>query len=149
MKEGLEKYRHVLVITDKKHEEKALRMQRELQNRGKSVQLEVMASLDVLIGKELVSNQPIGRGLIIFGEGTLGIERVAVSAGYSRDDIFIDSSQESRAFCSQCHHITIIGSDESFICENCLQQLEPSEHYSTYHRASLAYPVFKETDGKG
>lgn len=149
MMEALEKYRHVVIFTNNANDEKALNMQRELQKRGKSVQLEVIAKHDVLTVEELISDQPIGSALMNFGEGMLGIERVAVSAGYSRDDIFIDPSQESRAFCSQCHHITIIANDERFVCENCLQQLQPSEHYSTYHRASLAYPVFTETDGKG
>ncbi|WP_270180808.1 hypothetical protein [Alkalihalobacillus sp. CinArs1] len=146
MKKALKTYRHVLIISDHVHRERAKCKQRELQNRDRFVQLKVISQLGDGTVEALLSEQPIGSALILCGEGALETERVAVSLGYARNDIYIETQQQMRAFCSQCHHITSLVTHERFVCENCRNQLEPSEHYSSYHRAHLAYPVFIESD---
>lgn len=147
MKEALEKYNHVLIITDEGNIEEAETKQRELQKEGRTVQLEVFANLNNKATLEtMMSNQPLGSALIILGEVPLEIERLAASVGYLKDAIHLITSEELRVFCSKCHYINIVPNQGRLVCENCQQQLESSDHYSVYHRAYLAYPVFTKYD---
>ena len=140
---GIEQY--VLIVTDAHHYEKAERTCRVLRGEGyKSVLLKSGDSLNVSRLEEDFSKQSLGSVLLLFGEEkwSLTIERLAVSVGFLREDIYIDSIKKVRVFCSQCHDICTVKKKEMYVCRSCHQELEPSDHYSVFHRSYLAYPVF-------
>lgn len=136
--------KRVLIFSDQRYLLQANEKVRELTEEG--YQCEVV-SMPTSLNKveQLLAQQLLGSMVWIYSEGdnAQSIEYVARNAGFSKNEIWINKSSEqnTRLFCSQCHHINEISSSEMFECGRCHIKLDPSNHYSIYHKSYLAYPV--------
>ncbi|MDQ0481819.1 hypothetical protein [Guptibacillus hwajinpoensis] len=137
-------YKRVLVFTDQRYFFQANDKVRELTKEGYRCEV-VSMPISPNKAEQLLSQQPLGSVVWIYGEenSSQAIEYVARNAGFSKNEIWINKSSEqnTRIFCSQCHHINEISSAEMFECERCHIKLDPSNHYSIYHKSYLAYPI--------
>lgn len=133
-----------VLFTDQNHVEQAYAQRNEIEQAG-----HVCVLIHVKKGTnydEILAQQPLGSQVLICAqeEEVQNIRQAALRAGFVQKDILVILQQEPsiRVFCSQCHAIQQVDQKESFICRNCRQKIEPSDHYSDYHLAYLAYPSF-------
>ncbi|TKD69988.1 hypothetical protein [Pseudalkalibacillus hwajinpoensis] len=135
---------HVVIFTTQSYLSQANDSARKQTKVGHKCEVVIMPNT-IDEARQILTRQPLGSGVLIYGEedSSQVIEHLALSAGFSKHEIWINKSSvdNMRGFCSQCHLINEISSFEFFECENCHIKLQPSNHYSTYHRAYLAYPV--------
>ncbi|WP_377890941.1 hypothetical protein [Alkalihalobacillus sp. R86527] len=144
--------RYVLIIVERAYTELAEEKLYELRREGALCELKVIERKD---GEaridDAITHRPLGSELLIYGavDWSLMVERKAISEGFSRELIHMCTSlvENCSVFCSQCHAINGV-LEERFVCENCCQKLEVSDHYSAYHRAYLAYPIFTIEKGE-
>lgn len=136
--------KRVLTFSDQRYLLQANEKVRELTEEG--YQCEVV-SMPISSNKaeQILAQQPLGSMVWIYSveDSSQTIEYLAHKAGFRKNEVWINKSskQNTRVFCSQCHHINEISSFEMFECEKCQIKLDPSNHYSIYHKSYLAYPV--------
>ncbi|HET7578967.1 MAG TPA: dimethylamine monooxygenase subunit DmmA family protein [Bacillales bacterium] len=93
---------------------------------------------------ERLSGQKMGCYLYAAGHWNM-IERLNRSAegvGFSTEEmqLMMTSGEPKTVFCSRCHKIQQ-AKDSGMTCTHCGLELSVSEHYSSYHKAYLGYPV--------
>ncbi|WP_221563747.1 hypothetical protein [Alkalihalobacillus sp. TS-13] len=136
-----------MILTQKQYIHEAEIKQQEYQVWHNNTELKVLNRLDASEEiRSILENRSLGTLLIIImDDGKAGLVRqAAFSEGYSQSDVLIEpiNQKRYRVFCSQCHGINMVNHlESSFECKKCGQFLEPSDHYSTYHRSYLGYPI--------
>lgn len=136
--------RRVVILTNQRYLFQANDKVRKLTEEGYKCEVVIMPTT-LNKAEQLLARQPLGSviGIYLEEDRAQAIEYLALSVGFSKNDIWINKSCEgnTRVFCSQCHLINVLSSCEIFECENCNIMVKPSTHYSTYHKAYLAYPI--------
>ncbi len=134
-----------IILTDQNNMERACDRKNDIQQAGGNCRiLGLEEGID--LEKEL-SFQPLGAQILIIAEKDLiqNLRQLAIKAGFKQKDItLIHTGGSFNAFCSQCHHIQTFTQQKEFDCANCHQTIEASDHFSAYHQAYLAYPVFTQ-----
>jgi hypothetical protein len=137
-------YKRVILFTDQNHVEQAKYKRSEMLRDGQVCKL-----INVQTGteyEETLAQQPLGSQVLICTQEkkAQNIYQAALRAGFVQKDILVISKNEPsiQVFCSQCHDIQQVDWKKTFTCRNCWQKIEPSDHYSDYHLAYLAYPSF-------
>ncbi|WP_261132492.1 hypothetical protein [Bacillus sp. Marseille-Q3570] len=139
--------KHILILTKKQYIREAEARQKDYQDSHHNTEIKVLRRIDDDEEIRLIlENRPIGTLLIIITDDAIAglIRKAAFKEGFSQSDVLIESinHERIRVFCSQCHEINMVNNlGDSFECKECGQLLQPSEHYSTYHRSYLGYPV--------
>ncbi|MGM7700850.1 hypothetical protein ACSVDE_03935 [Pseudalkalibacillus sp. Hm43] len=137
--------KQTIILTDQNNMERAHDRGTEIQKGGGNCVILCLEEENDLEKK--LSLQPLGAQIVIFAETAFiqNLRQLALRVGFKQRDINVIPREEGpmSAFCSQCHHIQSLTKKE-FACENCHQTIEASDHFSAYHQAYLAYPVFTQ-----
>lgn len=138
--------RKIVLFTDERHMEQANTKLKSFEQDGRMCELIIVKSETNY--EEIMTGLSVGTQVLICTEAEEAqvIQRSALSSGFLHDDIFYISPKDKnpRVFCSQCHFIQRVDQKIAFICRNCSQIIQPSDHYSAYHHAFLAYPSFQK-----
>ncbi|MGP4082244.1 hypothetical protein ACTWQL_20350 [Pseudalkalibacillus sp. R45] len=139
--------KQILILTEKQYIREAEAKQQEYQEGHNNTEIKVLNEIDddETIG-QMLENCPLGTFLVILTDEETAdlVRQAAYSEGFSQSDVLIEplNQDKVRVFCSKCHEINMVNNlEDSFECKKCGQFLQPSDHYSTYHRSYLGYPV--------
>ncbi|WP_257349207.1 hypothetical protein [Pseudalkalibacillus decolorationis] len=134
-----------LAITDQPDDPRLQSILEELKTRKKTFQTLVYSQPTNKVKlKKALLDQTIGCYLLI-GATPINVREIVQTAleyHFTHLDMFIfeDEPSVKHVFCGCCHFIHDNVEASRFVCKNCGQLIEVSDHFSHYYHAVLGFP---------